>query len=401
MAIKTETQTTNGKTDIFVTDTVTKLRWQVYRIDKDKEVIKFFPGKDRRNNDTFFLKEITLEGFKKLPIEFSQTGYVKAGALYYLNKKLNGKSIKKVTISKPRESSYNVSEVVINYSDFQRLKKRLSRIAYEAKIDKGKYADEFFYDTFPNEFTAQNETSKTRYLKVINNIDNDIIPHFDNNSVTRFEDFYEQLLATKYKNADKKVRFVTRTKIKIDKLAVDNVIAEFEKLLIEATSEADWGKFLLKNLFLVDSKYIKAIQQLNVVLAGARKVDFGLVDYQGHLDIFEIKRPTSKLLSTEQDRGNFYFHTDIIKALTQAEKYLYQAEGKRDTLEKDILIERDTSVKVIKPRAILLIGQTAQLDTEKKKIDFRILRNSLKNIEIVMFDELLDRLKNLKGKVFE
>jgi len=402
MAVKTEIiKRKNGKTDIYLSDTVTNKKRKVYNIDPKKSIIKFYPGKDRHGNEMFFLKEIILEGFNKLPFEFSQSGYVKGGVLYYLNKKLSNKCITKFIISKLQTSAFNKNEVILNYDDFQRLKKRLSRIAYESKIEKGKYVDEFFYDTFPNHYTIESETSRSRYLRVINNIDKDIIQHFDKNTVEKFEEFYEQLISTKYKAKDKKTRLVTRTKIKIDKLAVDNVISEFESLLKGTTSETDWGKFLLKNLFLVDSKYLKAISELNVVLAGARKVDFGLIDYQGHLDIFEIKKPSTDLLSKKQDRGNYYFHTDTIKAITQAEKYLYQAEGKRDILEKDILIEKELSVKVIKPRAILLIGNTSQLDTEKKKIDFRILRNSLKNVEIVLFDELLDRLKNLKGKVYE
>ena len=402
MAIKTEiVKRKNGMSDIYVTDTETKKKRKVYNIDPNKALITFYPGKNRRGDDTFFLKEIQIEGFKKLPAEFSQAGYMKGGALYYIDKKLRDTGIKKFVLSKPRPNSFSSDEVILNYNDFQRLKKRLSRIGYESQTEKGKYADEFFYDTYPSHFTLDSETSRSRYLRVINSIDKDIIKHFDKHTLQKFEDFYEELISTKYKTKDRKTKLVTKTKIKIDKLAVDNVIDEFEKLLGEATSESNWGKFLLKNLFLVDSKYLKAIPELNVVLAGARKVDFGLVDYQGHLDIFEIKKPVTKLLAPKQDRGNFYFHPDMTKAITQAEKYLYQAEGKRDTLEKDILVEKELSVKVIKPRAILLIGDSGQLDTEKKQIDFRILRNSLKNIEIILFDELLDRLKNLKGKVYE
>jgi len=398
MALKTE-QIKKGKDklEIYVSDdTKPNSKRLVYLLDHTLSTITFYP-----ESDEFFLSEITIEGFKKLPPEFAPTGYIKGNVLYYLDKKLSNRKIQKVTISKPRETSYSTKEVVLNYEDFEKFKKRLSRITYESKIEKGKYVDEFFYDTFPSEFTADNETSRSRYLKIINNIDNDIIQHFDKQALLKFEDFYEQLIATKYSTADKKVKLVTKTKIKIDKLAVDNVIAEFEKLLKASTSEADWGKFLQKNLFLVDSKYIKSIPQLNVVLAGSRLVDFGLVDYQGHLDIFEIKKPTTSLLAATQDRGNFYWHTDTVKALTQAEKYLYQAEGKRDTLEKDILREKEISVKVIKPRAFVLIGQSSQLKTSKQQEDFRILRNSLRNVEIVLFDELLDRLKNLKGKVYE
>ena len=89
MAVKTEIiKRKNGKTDIYLSDTITKKKRKVYNIDPKKSIIKFYPGKDRRGNEMFFLKEIILEGFKKLPSEFSQSGYVKGGVLYYFNKKL-------------------------------------------------------------------------------------------------------------------------------------------------------------------------------------------------------------------------------------------------------------------------------------------------------------------------
>ncbi len=52
-------------------------------------------------------------------------------------------------------------------------------------------------------------------------------------------------------------------------------------------------------------------------------------------------------------------------------------------------------VNIINPRAIIVIGSKNELDTEKKRHQFKNLRESLKDIEFVLYDELLDRLKNL------
>ena len=115
MAVKTEIiKRKNGKTDIYLSDTVTNKKRKVYNIDPKKSIIKFYPGKDRHGNEMFFLKEIILEGFNKLPFEFSQSGYVKGGVLYYLNKKLSNKCITKFIISKLQTSAFNKNEVILN-----------------------------------------------------------------------------------------------------------------------------------------------------------------------------------------------------------------------------------------------------------------------------------------------
>ena len=119
------------------------------------------------------------------------------------------------------------------------------------------------------------------------------------------------------------------------------------------------------------------------------------------MDIFEIKKPTTKLLSDSTDRGNHYWHSEATKAIVQAEKYLYNAEKSSLSLAADLKREAGISISVIRPKVILLIGNSNQLNSEKKKEDFRILRHSLKNIEIILYDELYDKLKLLeKGKVY-
>ena len=46
------------------------------------------------------------------------------------------------------------------------------------------------------------------------------------------------------------------------------------------------------------------------------------------------------------------------------------------------------------------MGTNAQLDSLEKEEDFRVLRQSLKNIEVILYDELLERLKNQKNKIY-
>lgn len=400
MWITDEVQITESISHIFVyEDDKIDDKVLVYIFDKSNNEITLFPRED------FFINKIKFKGFSKLPDELSETGYIKSGVQYYLNKKLTGKKINSLTIDKNGVNvfkSYNRGfKVVINYDSFKTFKDNLTTIVNESKKDKSELADEFFYSIFPRKYTATDTSSQTKLKKVIRNLDESIISLLSPDDITKIENFFEALIDKKYKSISSKFKLITRTKLKIDKIAIQELIEEFEKKLTDDPAENDWGKFLKKYLFLIDSKYIDSIPELNVVLAGARNVDFGLIDTYNYLDIFEIKKPSSKLLSPSKDRGNYYWHPDSVKAITQAEKYLYNAERKGTALSEDIEREIGKSVKIVKPRAILLIGHSNQLADSDKKTDFRILRNSLKNIEIVLYDELLERLKNQSNKVYE
>lgn len=159
------------------------------------------------------------------------------------------------------------------------------------------------------------------------------------------------------------------------------------------------GRFLRDNLFLIDSKYVAVVPELNVVLATARRVDFGLVDSSGYLDIYEIKKASTKLLAAAEDRGNFYWHADAVKAITQAEKYLHNAQSKAAVLAGDIKREREIAVSVVRPKAVVVMGTSDQLSDERRADDFRVLRESLRNVEVVLYDELLTRLENQSGRL--
>ena len=115
--------------------------------------------------------------------------------------------------------------------------------------------------------------------------------------------FTARLLREKYTKSDSRKELFEGAKLKIDTVALDDITTKFETILNASNSEAEWGKFLQKNLFLIDSRYVDVVAELNFVLAKSRKVDFGMIDTHGFLGIFEIKKPETRLLSKETDRG--------------------------------------------------------------------------------------------------
>lgn len=332
----------------------------------------------------------------------SENGYFLASLGGLLNKFFSEISVSTFKISKDkativvkRKEKYSIT---INYEEILLLKKRLTQIGNEYWMIKHNEVQAFLSSFMPDQFQVIENSIRRKKDLVIANLDDNIIKMLDPREIKRIEAFYQNLLRERYKNASKTLNFITHTKLKVDLLAIDEAIEIFEKNLEKDATESEWGEFIKKYLYLIESRYIEVLSELNLALASWRKVDFALIDTLNFLDIFEIKKPNTKILSATKDRNNYYWSTDSVKAITQAEKYLFFAERKAPDLKEDIQREYGLNVKVVRPRSVLVMGHSNQLDDEQKMEDFEILRKSLKNIEIVLYDELLDRLKNQKKK---
>ncbi len=283
---------------IYIYDTSDpKKKRLAYKIDKANKTINFHPDP---KYDPFILNTIEIHGFSHLPVEFSRLGYIKSGFMYYFNKMLLNKNISQVIISKDNKNSFrkykNGSRVVLNYDSFQEIRSKLASIKYEAGTEKSNYVDDYFYRIFPSKFKKPTVSNKRLVSKFINSLDKNIIPFMEKADIAKTIEFFEVLLKKKKESFHIRSELVSSVKLKVDKVAITDIIEEFEKLLDKNPPEHDWGIFLRRYLFLVDSRYIKSIPNLNVVLSSSRKVDFGLIDSQDYLDIFEIKKPTNTII---------------------------------------------------------------------------------------------------------
>lgn len=132
--------------------------------------------------------------------------------------------------------------------------------------------------------------------------------------------------------------------------------------------------------------------------------DFLAVDIYNNIDIIEIKTHRTILFRKENNRDSYYPSHDLNKSIFQLNKYMDLKSENIDTskIENDYtksLIEND---KIYRPRGILIISSkdhitserandelTARLEKEIKK-----LKTTYSNIDIVLFDELIQNLEN-------
>ena len=109
-----------------------------------------------------------------------------------------------------------------------------------------------------------------------------------------------------------------------------------------------------------------------------------------NISIIEIKKPTTKLMDGEY-RNNTY------KPSSELSGAIVQLKMQKDILLKEYYIRKGNSERLgIKfdaydPKTYLIIGNTKNL-SDLEKESFEVYRNSLKDIEIITFNEIIEKL---------
>lgn len=161
-----------------------------------------------------------------------------------------------------------------------------------------------------------------------------------------------------------------------------------------AYSESRWQTYIKKNILIIQQGYIAAIEKMNVAIGNTKYPDFMLVTHDNYLDILEIKKPNTVLIKSDPGRGNYYWDVEITKAIVQVENYIEFVQQQADRIRSYIKDNYELELKVVRPRGIVLAGDTRKFGTQKERDDFRLLCQSTKNIVFVTYDELLSRLQN-------
>jgi len=170
-----------------------------------------------------------------------------------------------------------------------------------------------------------------------------------------------------------------------------DAIRQFEKMLQENLVEQDWQKWFELNDWVLGSEFVRILDERDIDTAHI--TDYLMQAYDGFLDIVEIKKPEGDLRfwSEVQDHENHVPSGNLIKAITQATKYIYEVEREANSVK---FLERVDNVKTIKPRCILIFGRSENWDNDQKEA-YRILNSSYHNLTIMTYDHVLNRAKKI------
>jgi hypothetical protein len=170
-------------------------------------------------------------------------------------------------------------------------------------------------------------------------------------------------------------------------------VDDFERMLNQNLLEQKWQAWFTKNDWVLGSEFVRTLDERDIDTDNI--ADYLMEAYDGFLDIIEIKRPDKKLKfwADTLDHDNYVPSSDLIKAITQATKYIYEVEREANSVK---FLERVGNVKTIKPRCILIFGRSNNWN-DAQMAAYRILNSSYHNLTIMSYDHVLGRAKRILG----
>lgn len=180
-----------------------------------------------------------------------------------------------------------------------------------------------------------------------------------------------------------------------------------EMLLAEgqAYSEADWQEKIINIILLLYPKYVHVEKSVRIKKDGGYGfVDLMLFDAGGFVDLIEVKKPIVNdvdILRKSQYRDNYVPSRELSGAIMQIEKYSFWLsrwgkKGENDLQTKfNQKLPEGMQVRIANPVGIIIFGRDKDFNAEQKQ-DLEIIKRKHKHIvDILTYDDLLRRLKNI------
>lgn len=167
-------------------------------------------------------------------------------------------------------------------------------------------------------------------------------------------------------------------------------VEELDGMLARNLTEARWQHWFEENDWVLGTEFARLLEERPIDVDHI--ADYLMEAYDGFLDLVEIKRPEGKLRfwADARDHGNYVPHTELIKAITQASRYILEVEREANSVK---FLDR-IGVKAIKPRCVLIYGRSADWSPKQREA-YRVLNASYYNLTIMTFDHVLARARRI------
>ena len=358
----------------------------VKKVVPKKKELKFVVLTNKSYGKVLVGTKIYFEGTK--PSGLGEDGSISLGkhTLEALRRKFGDKFHWIIT---PEEDSIKLEYGIYRVRTSQQTLKRMGRSLWDRTRDiKNDTVANFFSIIYPLNFT-HDDTPVYVAGTLSHMLDTSILPRLSNEDREAMNNFLPAFIASESLNTVNLLKATVQIKT-LKELATD-----LEKALEGSTySEGWWQTYIKRNILIIQQGYISAIEKMNVAIGVTKYPDFMLVTHDNYLDILEIKKPNTQLLKHDVGRKNYYWDPELAKAIIQVENYIEFVQHQADVVRNYIRDTHGIELKVVRPRGIILAGDTRKFSSQKERDDFRLLCQSTKNIVFVTYDELLSRLQN-------
>lgn len=245
-------------------------------------------------------------------------------------------------------------------------------------------------------FPTSHEIALYRHAKVTS-----ILKNYFNNIADK-EESYKKYINKKTLLIRSELR---KTFQELDILKYETLLEKLQQMLSNeiSYSEKQWQEEILQIILLIFPKYIAVFEEVqfkDIYNNKTRRLDYGLIDFMGNLDLIEIKIPFDKsIVSVNPYRDNHIPNRDLSGTIMQIEKYIYYLNktgiaGERKLTEKyKEQLPENLEIKITNPNGMIIMGRDINLTTEQLA-DFEIIKRKYKNvIDIFTYDDLLRRME--------
>lgn len=251
------------------------------------------------------------------------------------------------------------------------------------------------FDNLLEKFPKTAELDKYAHKRIASII-KDYFPECD-----KYEAIYEKFVKSKNSSYASSVLAISKFNIQIE---LEQFTVAYQELMdmlkrYEAIDEKQWQEKIHNILQLLYPKYICCAREIKFY--GCKKdkqPDFLLVDANGFVDILEIKKADVRMLT--QYRNNYVATREISGAIQQIEKYIFclnSSDKAKEDVSKKLteFLPEGVEVKIVNPQGILLAGRSNEFTDEQKK-DFELIKRQYKHVaDIMTYDDLAQRLRNI------
>lgn len=252
-------------------------------------------------------------------------------------------------------------------------------------------------DDFPSRYEKK-LYSESRLTNVIKEFFSSTI-----NAEKKFEKYIDKRATNKGQN-------LTKLFSDIELYKYQTILKKLEGMLLSEVSysENQWQDEILQIILLLYPKYflvfkeapIRAKYDKEKNIREEKFIDILLVDSDGNVDLIEIKKPSNSSLMTKgQYRNNHIPLRELSGTVMQIEKYIYYLNRWGENGEEFLTnkykdeIPEGFEISITNPKGFIIMGRENDLSIEQKK-DFEVVKRKYKNvIDIISYDDLLNRLK--------
>ncbi|HEY4469061.1 MAG TPA: Shedu immune nuclease family protein [Klebsiella sp.] len=189
----------------------------------------------------------------------------------------------------------------------------------------------------------------------------------------------------------------------IEQVTLKELINKFGIMLSKDLAEKKWQAFFKANPFVLSLAFPYPVilfqDEANVGGTTLRGNGESIVDFlmaqrfTGNLALIEIKRPSTRLVDAKPYRGDLHapykeLTASISQVLDQRAQLLHHFAAKKS---QDRAMNE---IHVSSVNCIVIIGSMPEEHAQKRSLD--LFRHSLKDVVVITFDELLEKLKELQ-----